>query len=110
MKELSEAARQKMIPAYKKKTNSAGAVCLVTMIGAAVWVTLSDPKQVGLGSVAVPLLSLVAGIAFICACWFHIKAKGRSGWWILVLVFNLLGLVILALLRDRANWDENKVA
>jgi len=99
-----------MIAEYKKKTSVAGTVCLVAIIGAAVLAILIDPKQPGLGSIAVPLLSLIAGIAFIYACWCHIKAKGRSGWWILVLVLNILGIVILALLKDRANADEKKIA
>ncbi len=69
-----------------------------------------DPKQSGLANVVVPLFSLVAGIAFICACWFHIKAKGRSAWWILVLALNLLGIVMLALLKDHATGGEKEVA
>jgi len=99
-----------MIQAYKKKTGTAGAVCLVAIIAAVVITSAVDPKQAGLANVVVPLLSLVAGIAFVLACWFHIKAKGRSGWWMLVLPLNLLGLVILALLKYRATGDEKNVA
>ena len=99
-----------MIQAYKKRTSAAGAVCLVAIIAAVVIASVIDPKQPGLANVVVPLLSLAAGIAFVLACWFHIKAKGRSGWWMLVLPLNLLGLVILALLKDRATSDEKKVA
>ena len=99
-----------MIPAYKKKTGAAGTVCLVAIIAAVVVASAIDPKQPGIANVVVPLLSLVAGVAFICACWFHIKAKGRSGWWILVLALNLLGIVILALLKDHATGGEKEVA
>lgn len=99
-----------MIQAYKKKTSVAGTVCLVAIIAAFILASIVDPKQSQVVSLVLPVLSLVAGIAFIAACWFHIKAKGRSGWWILVLVFNLLGLLILMLLKDRAPSSENKVA
>src|SRR5438552_10797674 len=99
-----------MIQAYKKKTSVAGTVCVVAIILAVIIASIFDPKQSQLVSLVLPLLSLIAGVAFIAVCWFHIKARGRSGWWILVLVFNLLGLLILMLLKDRATGSENKVA
>lgn len=99
-----------MIPAYQKKTSVAGAVCLVAVVGVLVLAALSDPKQAGLGSIVGALLSIIAGVAFIYAAWCYIKAKGRSGGWILVLVFNLLGILILALLKDRTVVDEKKAA
>lgn len=101
-----------MIQAYKKRTSVAGSVCVIAVIGAAVLIaTGADPKQPGFVSTVIPLLYLVAGIALICAAWFHIKAKGRSGWWILVfLAFNLLGLVIIALLKDHTTIGDKEVA
>src|SRR5712692_3388455 len=99
-----------MIAEYKKKTSIAGIVCVLAVIAVLVLASLIDPKQSAFLSISGPLLSLTAGIAFIYAAWCHIKAKWRSGWWILVLVFNLLGIVILALLKDRSNVEENKAA
>ncbi len=99
-----------MIAEYQKKTSVAGVVCLAAVVGVLVLAALTDPKDAGIGSIFGALLSMIAGVAFIYAAWCHIKAKGRSGWWILVLVFNLLGILILALLKDRTIVDEKKAA
>ena len=47
------------------------------------------------------VLEIVFGIAFFVALWAYIKAKGRSGWWILLMFFNLLGLLVIVLLKDK---------
>jgi hypothetical protein len=44
----------------------------------------------------------------MCSACFYIKAKGRSGWWILMLVFSLVGILVLALLKDRAAGDQSE--
>lgn len=77
------------------------------MIAAVILLTVADPKQMQSVNLLLSLLSLVAGVAFTSACWFHIKAKGRSGWWISALVLNLFGLLILILLKDHAPSEED---
>jgi hypothetical protein len=95
-----------MIVAYKKKSNSAAAVVLVAFLGAMVCNALNDPKL----ELVVAMLATIAGIAFWYSLWFYVKAKGRSGWWTLVIIFSLVGILILALLKDRATCDQSEVA
>ncbi len=99
-----------MIPEYKKKMSVAGVVCISAVVGVLVLAELADPKQAGQGNIVGPLMSIIAGVAFIYAAWCNIKAKGRSGWWILVLVFNLIGILMIALLKDHTIADEKKAA
>ena len=103
-----------MILAYKKKANTAALIWLISIpIGifvifiSAVIVNPQTQHSIDLG---MALVGLFSGIAFVCSCWFYIKAKGRSGWWILMLVFSIVGLIVLALLKDRAKDDQSKVA
>jgi len=99
-----------MIPAYKKRTTIAGVAFLAAYIAATIAASAANPRDPGLGIKVAPLLAMVGGIALLCAVWFYIKAKGRSGWWILLLALNLLGLVILAFLPDRGTPGEEQVA
>ncbi len=93
-----------MIFAYRKKSNLALVVMLVSFFGALVCNKLNDPFQPAL-QWGVALLATTSGLAFWCAVWFYIKAKGRSGWWLLMMVFSFFGLLALLLLEDRAKGD-----
>ncbi len=100
-----------MIPAYRKKSNSAAAVVLATVVALLAFALFGDetqqaPQSVGMQMVG-PLIGITIGLAFAISCWYYIKAKGRSGWWILVMVFNIVGLIILALLKDHAKGPAN---
>jgi uncharacterized membrane protein HdeD (DUF308 family) len=88
-----------MIAEYKRKSGRAAYVCLgVLAVATLAGMFGYQPNTRGaelLGAV----LGCVLGISFVYAAWFYIKAKGRSGWWILLLLLNLVGIVILALLK-----------
>jgi nicotinamide riboside transporter PnuC len=99
-----------MIPVYQKRMSTAGVVCIAAVVGALALGLLFDSKQSAAATLVGALLSMIAGSAFIYAAWCYIKAKGRSGWWILVLVFNLLGILILALLKDQTANQTKKAA
>lgn len=62
------------------------------------------PASVGNGlALALPFLSISAAIALLAWCWFYVKAKGRSGWWILLVpLLNIVGIWVLVLLRNDA--------
>lgn len=102
-----------MILEYEKKSKSAGAVFLVAYTGAIVCNALVDPKLLAIESVALqlvaPILIFIGSMAFFYSCWLHIKARGRSGWWILMLLLSILGLIVLALLKDHAADVNNEV-
>ena len=78
-----------MIVAYKKKSEMAVAIWLLIAVVAIVYVIVIDDKQSASGSLwqqlIAPMLGVANGIAFPSACWFYVKSKDRSGWWILVL-------------------------
>jgi hypothetical protein len=51
--------------------------------------------------IIIPLI-LLSSISFIIGLLFYLDAKGRSRWWILApLTLNMIGLIILAFLKDR---------
>lgn len=92
-----------MIPEYKRKSNIAAGVCLAGFVGtfaSAYLGAASAPNPTT--AVVLPVFLLVAGTSFIAACWYYIKAKARSGWWILVLLLQLIGLIVIAALKDYA--------
>lgn len=95
-----------MIPEYKKKSNTAAAVCLGVLAVAVVLALVNDgsafSNESGLLHVVLVFANLIFVVSFFVALWFYIRAKGQSGWWILMLVFNLIGLLVIALLRDEA--------
>lgn len=100
-----------MIPAYKKKMTVAGVIFLATCVAVAAIAAASNPREPGLATKVVPLLGLSGAIALLVTFWAYVKAKGRSGRWILVLVpLSFFGLVILAFLTDRVSVAENGVA
>lgn len=88
-----------MIAAYKKKSNFAALafVCGITALFIVQQLSFDD-RVPALGSV----LAWVSGTALICSCWFYLKAKGRSGWWMLLLIIMIFGLIGFALLKDLA--------
>ena len=100
-----------MIPAYKKKMTVAGVIFLATCIAVAAIAAASNPREPGLATKVVQLLGLSGVIALLVMFWAYIKAKNRSGWWILVLApLSFFGLVILAFLTDRVSVAEDGAA
>jgi hypothetical protein len=50
-----------------------------------------------------PWLMLFTLAALLTSAWGYVRAKGRSGWWVLLLVFlNIFGILGLILLSDRS--------
>lgn len=46
---------------------------------------------------------LAASVSFLLGCWFLVKAKGRSGWWVLApMLLQIIGLIVILGLQDRA--------
>lgn len=90
-----------MIASYKRKANIAAVVWLAGIIGLTVLIRNSgkDPwDDAPLG----PLLFGICMVAFLLSFWWYIKAKGRSGGWIFMLTFQVIGPLVILLLKDRA--------
>lgn len=92
-----------MIATYKRKSNIAAAVFGVALILTVVlfvadrniWASSQDIAQ---------FCALIGGIAFYYALWAYVKSKGRSGYWVLLVVFFFVfGLIILNFLKDKSN-------
>lgn len=76
-----------MIVKYVKRRNVAAA-CYVIVLGAAIALNAADRPALTEWVLWPQLASLVA------ACWFYLKAKKRSGGWLLLLPLNVPARVI----------------
>ena len=76
-------------------------VCLYCFLGSLALIAL---MLVTTGrSLLTSFLVIINGFSFYLACWFAIKAKARSGWWILApLMVLYLGALIVWLLEDKS--------
>ena len=90
-----------MINTYNHKSHIAAAIFVASL---AVTLSLSPMGHFGTSDFAFlsPVFSLIFSISFFCYFWFYIKAKGRSLWWMLILAFNLIGIAVIFLLKDKA--------
>lgn len=52
------------------------------------------------------ILSLAGTIIFLVGLAYYAKAKGRSPWWCLFAFLSLIGLIVLACLKDHAKNDD----
>lgn len=97
-----------MIAEYKKKSNIAAGVWLVTMailiymfsgngVESNIWKTENIP---------VIIVFTIHGLAFAAALWWYAKAKGYWGiLGLLLMLLNIIGLIIIALLPDKEKTD-----
>ena len=88
-----------MIAGYKKRGNAAA---VIFVIGIAVLIIVEKPNSGSLVTALLTLCGWASLIAFTCSCWFYLKAKGRSGWWMLMLSFTIVGVICFALMKDLA--------
>lgn len=66
------------------------------------------PKLGNAVAAALPMLILMLVTALLVSCWLYAKAKGRSGWWVLVVpTLNIFGIAWLVLLSDLTR-DEGR--
>lgn len=91
-----------MLAEYKRKSSIAAYACLALILLSIVAGFFGLQPKTQAAQLFGAILGCLVGIAFLCSAWFYVKAKGRSAWWLLVLFLNLVGIVILALLKDRA--------
>lgn len=93
-----------MIPEYKRKSRIAVGFFLAPIVFAFLFGALGyssdDSKSANVFSSLVPLVIM---ISYPVACWFYIKAKGRSGWWLLTCF--LVGPIAIWMLKDHAKED-----
>jgi cytochrome bd-type quinol oxidase subunit 2 len=97
-----------MIASYKRK---AGIATVVFVIGMAGGIALTrNGGNVWESAPLGPLFGITYVVAFFLAFWWYIKAKGRSGAWILMLLLNLLGMIVILLLKDHCENGQEPVA
>ncbi len=66
------------------------------------------PKLGNAVAAALPMLMLMLVTALLVSCWLYVKAKGRSGWWVLLVpTLNIFGIAWLVLLSDLTR-DEGR--
>jgi uncharacterized membrane protein YkvI len=88
---------------YKKKSNIAAAVWIVSLIAVIASLPLAGGKNIWDSSNPLPaIIFMVNGLAFFYAFWAYAKAKGYSSALGLILpFFSVIGLIILAVLKDK---------
>ncbi|NYS35127.1 hypothetical protein HZZ02_15705, partial [Streptococcus danieliae] len=89
-----------MIAEYLKQRNIAAA-CYVIGMGAAIALNASGQRALTEWLVWPVFAALVA------ACWFYLKAKKRSGGWLLLLPLNVVALIIYWWMEDCSEKPEN---
>jgi hypothetical protein len=89
-----------MIAEYLKQRNIAAA-CYVIGMGAAIALKVSGHRALTEWLVWPIFAALVA------ACWFYLKAKKRSGGWLLLLPLNIIALVIYWSMEDCSEKPDN---
>ena len=92
-----------MLAGYKKKANIGAAVWLASMIGTIATMPLAGGQNVWEASNPIPAIMMaVMTVAYFYAFWAYAKAKGYSGVvGVIAPVFAVIGLVVLALLKDK---------
>jgi hypothetical protein len=95
-----------MIASFKRKANIAGAICMVALIGPIVLVNVLawTGHKVVTGDNAIVLAEVIMialVVPYFYGTWAYLKAKGRSGAWVL-LAGTLIGMIVILLLKDHA--------
>jgi hypothetical protein len=96
-----------MIASYKRKANIAGATFLVALIGPVVlvnvlaWTGHKVLRDMGDTSVLANAIMIALVVPYFYGTWAYLKAKGRSGGWML-LAGTLIGMIVILLLKDHA--------
>src|SRR5450631_2892040 len=94
-----------MIASYKRKANIAGAICMATLLGLFVlgrvlaW-TGHNVTGEDINALSVAFM-IPFGVSYLYGMWAYLKAKGRSGAWVL-LAASLIGMIVIPLLKDHA--------
>jgi hypothetical protein len=88
-----------MIAHYNNKSLALGIPGLILQIGGNIGTRATESP----GVVSLMLLaSLVGTVLLMVGLAYYAKAKGRSPWWCLMGFLSLIGLIVLAFLKDKA--------
>ena len=96
-----------MITSYKQKANIAGAIFMVALVGPIVlvnvlaWTGHKVLRDMGDASVLANAIMIALVVPYFYGTWAYLKAKGRSGAWVL-LAGTLIGMIVILLLKDHA--------
>lgn len=89
-----------MIIAHLKKRNVAAVIYVGCMV-ASVWLSRQGRPD------AADIFIFPAFLSLVAACWFYLKAKNRSGGWLLLLPLNLVALIIYWCMDDCSAEPDN---
>jgi uncharacterized membrane protein (GlpM family) len=89
-----------VLASYKRNATIAGAIFLAFAVGDVVLISTGH-KDMWNNAVFGPVAGITWAISYLYALWAFLKAKGRSpAWLVMVLCLNVLGLIVLLMLKD----------
>jgi len=97
-----------MITSYSRKAGIAAIACVVGL-ATAIAITPNGMK-VWYNTPFVLILGAVGVASFFLTFWWVLKAKRRSDLWMLMLLLNLIGMVVILLLRDQSKGAEESAS
>jgi len=92
-----------MLKSYSKKSLKFAIIGITGQIVVTALTLLFEivPSAYQAINISVALIQITFGILIIMGFWYYLKAKGRSPFWLILLFFNLIGIIIIASLKDK---------
>lgn len=88
-----------MLASYKRKSNIAATAFLVGIVGDVALISTGH-KELWNNTMFATVFGITWAASYFYALWAYVKAKGRSGAWVLMAFLNVIGLIVLLLLKD----------
>jgi hypothetical protein len=98
-----------MLASYKRKSNIAGAIFLAGIVGDVILLSTGH-KDLWNNSVFATTFGITWAASYLYALWAYVKAKGRSDAWVLMAFLNVIGLIVLLMLKDLHKEDAASAA
>lgn len=103
IKKRTKFRERTVIATHKKAANIAGGIALgalaLLMLGQSL---MAEPTpSLGMGLLFQIIVYIFAG-AYFYGIWEYVRAKNRSGWWALLGLLSVIGLIAVLVLEDRS--------
>jgi hypothetical protein len=94
-----------MLKQYSKKSLIFGGIGIIGELAMGLLSARLNPAMTS-PSTIILIIYVVFALMILVGLYYHLKAKGRSPLWLIVIVFNLIGLIILLSLKDKSTTTD----